>query len=69
MMQGTQNAIWQLKKEMTWQRFVRDFNYQQANRTKIFPSVTYFDPNARTHGLSWNQATVEKVHYGKEFIS
>ena len=69
MMQGTQNAIRQLKKEMTWQRFVRDFNYQEANRTKIFPSVTYFDPNARTHGLSWDQTSVKKAYCGKEFTS
>ena len=69
MMQGTQNAIWQLKERNDLATIYQRFNYEQANRTKYFSSVTYFDPNARTHGLSWTQATVEKVHCRKEFTS
>ena len=43
-MQGTQKEIRELKENTTWQRFNRDFIYQPANRTKIFPSAPYSNP-------------------------
>ena len=69
MMQGTQNAIRQLNERNNLAMIYQRFNYEQANRTKYFSSATYFDPNARIHGLSWNQTTVKKVHCEKEFTS
>ena len=69
MMQGTQNAIRQLNERNNLATIYQRFNYKQANRTKYFSSATYFDPNARIHGLSWNQTTVKKVHCEKEFTS
>ena len=51
-MQGTHDAKWQLKENTTWQRFARDFIYQQANRTKIYPRAPYSNSNVRKQRLN-----------------
>ena len=48
MMQGTQDAIRQLKERNNLTTIYERFKYEQAFRTKYFSRVTYFDPTART---------------------
>ena len=47
-MQGTHDAKRQLKENTTWQRFARDFIYQQANRTITYLRASHSDPKTRT---------------------
>ena len=69
-MQGTQKEIWELKENTTWQRFNRDFIYQQANRTKTYIRASYSDPKTR---IERNKRKFEQLLQGykygrKEFI-
>ena len=69
-MQGTHDAKQQLKENTTWQRFARDFIYQQANRTITYLRASHSDPKTRTER---NKRKFEQLFQGykygrKEFI-
>ena len=69
-MQGTHDAKRQLKENTTWQRFARDFIYQQANRTITYLRASHSDHKTRIERNKWNfEQLFQGYKYGrKEFI-